>query len=129
MKPEMRLIRAAAFPTIAGLVLGLALLFAARTARADTAMLIWSTQGANAQATVDTRGAWDAQVTIWGSSGTPDGTVTVYADDGPDAPLVQLASYPTPTTAKKFAGKPGLAIRIVLTGNTTGTVGVKVVLK
>lgn len=129
MRPETKLIRAAALSTIAGLVLGLALLSAARTARADMEKLVWSTQGANAQATVDTRGAWDAQVTIWGSSGTPDGTVTVYADDGPDAPQVLLASYPTPTSAKKFAGKQGLAIRIVLSGNTTGTVGVKVVLK
>lgn len=129
MRPETKLIRAAALSTIAGLVLGLALLSAARTARADMEKLVWSTQGANAQATVDTRGAWDAQVTIWGSSGKPDGTVTVYADDGPDAPQVLLASYPTPTSAKKFAGKPGLAIRIVLSGNTTGTVGVKVVLK
>lgn len=129
MKPETKLIRAAALSTVAGLLLGFALLFGARTATADSAKLVWSTQGANAQATVDTRGYWDAQVTIWGSGGTPDGTVTVYADDGPDAPQVQLASYPMPTTAKKFSGKPGLAIRIVLSGNTTGTVGVKVVLK
>lgn len=129
MRFEPKLIRAAAIATVAGLALGLALLFGAHEARADMTKLVWSTQGDNAQATVDTRGAWDAQVTIWGSSGTPNGTVTVYADDGPDAPLVQLASYPTPTTAKKFSGKPGLAIRIVLSGNTTGTVGVKVVLK
>ena len=56
--------------------------------QADSSKLVWSVQAADTQATVDTRGAWDAQVTIWGSSGTPDGTVTVYADDGPDAPQV-----------------------------------------
>jgi hypothetical protein len=129
MRPNVKLMGAAALATIAGLVLSLALLLGARIAMADSSRLVWSAQGANAQATVDTRGYWDAQVTIWGSSGTPDGTVTVYADDGSDAPVVALASYPTPTAAKKFAGKPGLALRIVLSGNTTGTVGVKVVLK
>ena len=129
MRPNLKLMGAAALATIAGLVLGLALLLGARVASADSSKLVWSVQGDDAQATVDTRGYWDAQVTIWASGGTPDGTVTVYADDGPDAPQVLLASYPTPTDAKKFAGKPGLALRIVLSGNTTGTVGVKVVLK
>lgn len=129
MRPNVKLIGAAALATIAGLVLGLALLFGARVANADTSKLIWSVQATDAQETIDTRGYWDAQITIWASSGTPNGTVYVYADDGPDAPIVELAKYATPTAAKKFAGKPGLAIRVVLSGNTTGTVGVKVVLK
>lgn len=86
--------------------------------------------GTNGTVRLDTAWAREAQVTVWGSTGSPDGTVTVYhATPGTGAPAVELFNYATPTTAKTYTGPTGAALEIALTGNTTGKVSVVVGLR
>lgn len=89
---------------------------------------IWTAQAANVATPVDVSTYQSGQVVVWAASGTPDGTVTIY-DTTPGAPSVKLAEYPTPTAAKKFRGPVGVSLLVVLSGNTTGTVGAVAVLK
>lgn len=126
-----KLIGAAALATIIGLALGCALLLLTREARAsDSEKVVFTAQGTDTSVYVDARGYNSAIVTIWAASGSPNGSVVVYKDDGSDAPLVEHGRYATPSTAKAFVCYPlGRGMRFVLTGNSTGTVGTKVVLK
>ena len=112
--------------TIVALVLLLALPLLAAT---DKVVTVWTAQAANISSTVLTDGYQTAQVTIWAKSGSPDGTVKVYSQAPAGAPLVPLATYATPTTAKTFRGPAGISIVVALSGNTTGTVGAVAVLK
>ncbi|MDQ5976067.1 MAG: hypothetical protein QG661_3276 [Actinomycetota bacterium] len=112
--------------TIAAIVLLVALpLFAA----ADKVVSVWTAQATNTSASVETSGYQTAQVTFWAVSGSPDGTARVYSAAPNGAPLVLLATYATPSTAKTFRGPAGTGIVVTLTGMTTGTVGAVVVLK
>ena len=96
---------------------------------ADQVVPVWADNGTNASTTVNTQGYKTAQVTIWASTGSPDGTVTIsYVPPG-GGPWVTLKTYATPTTAKTFAGPAGSTLGLALTGNTTGKVSVTVVLK
>ncbi len=111
------------------LALILALLLLAGVASADKVVPIWAAQATPAQTIVDTTGYQTAQVTIYATSGSPNGTVTLYLVPPGNPGLVTLATYATPTTPKTFRGPAGITLAIALTGNTTGTVGVNVVLK
>ena len=110
------------------LLLALALL-AAPAFAADKVEPIWTAQATNTSKAVQTAGYGEAQVTIWAASGSPDGTVSIYNAPPAPAPLVLLATYATPTTAKTFRGPAGTTIIIALSGNSTGTVGAVAVLK
>lgn len=96
---------------------------------ADKVESIWTAQATNTAKAVQTAGYGEAQVTVWAASGTPDGTVSIYNAPPLGAPLVFLASYPTPTAAKTFRGPAGTTLIVALSGNTTGTVGAVAVLK
>lgn len=98
-------------------------------AATDKAVSIWTAQATNTSASVDTAGYGEAQVTVWAVSGSPDGTVRIYSAAPSGAPLVLLATYATPATAKTFRGPAGTGIVVTLTGMTTGTVGAVAVLK
>lgn len=95
----------------------------------DKVVSVFTGQDANGAVVVDTAGYGEAQVTIWSSAGTPDGTVTVYHSTPAGAPLHALASYATPTTAKTFRGPVGTAIVVALSGHSTGEVSAVAVLK
>lgn len=95
----------------------------------DKVVTVFNGQATSKSTVVDTAGYAEAQVTVWGASGSPDGTVTVYHSTPSGAPLVALATYATPSAAKTFRGPVGTAIVVTLTGNTTGTVSVVAVLK
>ncbi len=111
------------------LILFLALAFlAAPVYAADKVEPIWTAQATNTAKTIQTAGYGEAQVVVWAASGTPNGTVSIY-DATPGAPLVLLATYATPTTAKKFRGPAGTTLVVALSGNSTGTVGAVAVLK
>lgn len=112
--------------TIIALVLLLALPLLAAT---DKVVTVWTGQATNTSTTVLTDGYATAQVTIWAKSGSPDGTAKVYLVPPNGAPLVLLATYATPTTAKTFRGPAGTSLVLALSGMTTGTVGAVVVLK
>lgn len=108
----------------------LALLFLALPAfAADKVELIWTAQATNTSKSVQTAGYGEAQITVWAASGSPDGTVSIYNAPPSPAPLVLLATYATPTTAKTFRGPAGTTLIVALSGNTTGTVGAVAVLK
>lgn len=107
----------------------LALLLLAGVAAADKVVPIWAAQAAPASTIIDTVGYQTAQVTIWAASGSPDGTVTIYLVPPGNAGFITLATYATPSAAKTFRGPAGVTLAIALAGNTTGTVGVNVVLK
>ena len=112
------------------LILFLALAFlVAPVYAADKVEPIWTAQATNASKAVQTAGYGEAQVTVWAASGSPDGTVSIYNAPPAPAPLVLLATYATPTTAKTFRGPAGTTIIVALSGNTTGTVGAVAVLK
>lgn len=111
------------------LSLALCLALLSGVASADKVVPIWAAQATPAQTQIDTVGYQTAQVNVWATSGTPDGTVTVYLVPPGNAGLVTLATYATPTTVKTFRGPAGATLAIALSGNTTGTVGVNVVLK
>lgn len=98
-------------------------------AATDKVVSIWTAQGTNTSASVASDGYQTAQVTVWAASGSPDGTVRIYSHAPSGAPLVLLATYATPSTAKTFRGPAGTGIVVTLTGNTTGTVGAVAVLK
>ena len=109
-------------------LLALALLTAPAFA-ADKVEPIWTAQATNTSKAVQTAGYGEAQITVWAASGSPDGTVSIYNAPPAPAPLVLLATYATPTTAKTFRGPAGTTIIVALSGNTTGTVGAVAVLK
>lgn len=109
-------------------LLALALL-AAPAFAADKVEPIWTAQATNTAKTIQTAGYGEASVTIWAASGTPNGTVSIYSQAPNGAPLVLLATYATPTTAKTFRGPVVTAIVVALSGNSTGTVGAVAVLK
>lgn len=112
------------------LTLALCLLLAfAAPAATDKVVTVWTAQATNTSATVLTDGYQTAQVTIWAASGSPNGTAKVYLVPPNGAPLVLLAAYATPTTAKTFRGPTGTSLVLALTGMSTGTVGAVVVLK
>ncbi|MFZ2908006.1 MAG: hypothetical protein WA014_02570 [Minisyncoccia bacterium] len=101
---------------------------------ADKVEPIWSAQAANASKLLSTAGFGEAQVTVAVMSGSPDGTVTIYYQPPNGLPLVSVASttpsaWTAGTTAKTFRGPAGTALLVVLSGNTTGTVGAVAVLK
>ena len=98
-------------------------------AATDKVVTVWTGQATNISTAVASDGYQTAQVTIWAKSGAPDGTVRVYSQAPAGAPLVLLATYATPTTAKTFRGPAGTGIVVALSGNTTGTVGAVAVLK
>lgn len=114
--------------TLAAFVM-LCLPWPSATAASDRVATIWTAQATNTSASVDTAGYGEAQVTFWAVSGSPDGTARVYLQPPSGAPLVLLATYATPTTAKTFRGPAGTGIVVTLTGMTTGTVGCVAVLK
>jgi hypothetical protein len=100
---------------------------------ADEVKTIWTAQAANTSKLLSTAGYGEAQVTVAVMSGSPDGTVTIYYQPPNGLPLVSVIST-TPstwagTTAKTFRGPAGTALLVVLSGNTTGTVGAVAVLK
>lgn len=97
-------------------------------ATAATQYMVWTDQATNASTTIDTSQAREAQVTVWGSSGSPDGTVKVFVIS-PDGQWVLVSTYATPTTAKTYRGPTGTRLGFSLTGNTTGRVSVAVLLK
>lgn len=112
------------------LVLFLALAFlVAPVYAADKVEPIWTAQATNTAKTIQTDGYGEAQVTVWAASGTPDGTVSIYNAPPSPAPLVLLATYATPTTAKTIRGPAGMTLVVALSGNSTGTVGAVAVLK
>lgn len=112
------------------LTLALCLLLAfVATAATDKVATVWTAQATNTSTTVLTDGYQTAQVTIWAASGSPDGTARVYLVPPNGAPLVLLATYATPTTAKTFRGPVGTSLVLALSGMSTGTVGASVVLK
>ncbi len=112
------------------LTLALCLLLAfVATAATDKVVTVWTAQATNTSTTVLTDGYQTAQVTIWAASGSPDGTARVYLVPPAGAPLVLLATYATPTTAKTFRGPAGTSLVLALSGMTTGTVGCVAVLK
>lgn len=111
---------------IVALVLLLALPLLAAT---DKVVTVWTGQATNISTTVLTDGYATAQVTFWAASGSPDGTARVYLVPPNGAPLVLLATYATPTTAKTLRGPAGTSLVLALSGMTTGTVGAVVVLK
>lgn len=98
-------------------------------AATDKVVTVWTGQATNISTAVASDGYQTAQVTIWAKSGSPDGTVRVYSQAPAGAPLVLLATYATPTTAKTFRGPAGTDIVVALSGNTTGTVGAVAVMK
>lgn len=98
-------------------------------AATDRTATIWTAQATNTSASLDTAGYNEAQITIWAASGSPDGTVRIYYQPPNGAPLVLLATYATPTTAKTFRGPAGITLVFALTGMSTGTVGTVAVLK
>ena len=79
-------------------------------AATDKVVTVWTAQAANTSTTVLTDGYQTAQVTIWAKSGSPDGTAKVYLVPPNGAPLVLLATYATPTTAKTFRGPAGTSL-------------------
>ena len=90
---------------------------------------VWDNQPTNATIFVPTPSGNEAQVTIIGNS-TPDGTVTVYTcPNRSTAGCVAVATYATPTTAKTYFGTSSPQLYVTLTGNTTGSVDVLLVLK
>lgn len=107
----------------------LCLLLIAGNALADKVVTVWTAQPAPAQTEIDTSGYQTAQITIWATSGSPDGTVTIYLVPPGGAPLVSLASYATPSAVKTFRGPAGTRLAVALTGNTTGEVAAYAVLK
>ncbi len=112
------------------LTLALCLVLALSAAAAtDKVVTVWTAQATNTSSTVVTDGYQTAQVTFWGASGSPDGTARVYLVPPNGAPLVLLATYATPSTAKTFRGPAGTSLVLALSGMTTGTVGATVVLK
>lgn len=110
------------------LALCLLLAFTAMAAT-DKVVTVWTAQATNTSTTVLTDGYQTAQVTFWAKSGSPDGTAKVYNVPPNGAPLVLLATYATPTTAKTFRGPAGTSLVLALSGMSTGTVGAVVVLK
>lgn len=113
-------------------VAALALAFPAFAA--DKVEPIWSAQATNTSKLLSTAGFGEAQVTVAVMSGSPDGTVTIYYQPPNGLPLVSVASTTPSTwtagvTAKTFRGPAGTALLVVLSGNTTGTVGAVAVLK
>jgi hypothetical protein len=86
---------------------------------------------ANGTWTYGTSNSDMAQVTIWASTGSPDGTVTVYTRTGTGtATRVQVAQYATPTsTAKTYSGETQAHLDVVVTGLSTGTISFEVVTK
>ena len=98
-------------------------------AATDKVVTVWTGQATNTSTAVASDGYQTAQVTIWAKTGSPDGTVRIYSQAPSGAPLVLLATYATPTTAKTFRGPAGTGIVVALSGNTTGTVGAVAVLK
>lgn len=101
---------------------------------ADKVEPIWSAQATNTSKLLSTAGFGEAQVTVAVMSGSPDGTVTIYYQPPNGLPLVSVASTTPSTwtagvTAKTFRGPAGTALLVVLSGNTTGTVGAVAVLK
>ena len=98
-------------------------------AATDKVVTVWTGQATNTSTAVASDGYQTAQVTIWAKTGSPDGTVKVYSQAPAGAPLVLLATYATPTTAKTFRGPAGTSLVLALSGMSTGTVGAVVVLK
>lgn len=95
----------------------------------DKVVSVLAGQADDTSVTVDTAGYSEAQVTIWASSGSPDGTVTIYHVTPLGAPLKELASYATPTVPKTLRGPVGVAIVVALTGMSVGEVSAVAVLK
>lgn len=92
---------------------------------------IFTAQSADTTQLLDTKDFTSCVVTITGN-GTPDGTVNVYTVPNPvDAPTKTVldVTYPTPTTTKQFVGFMNGGLLFELTGNTTDSVDVEVVLK
>jgi len=112
-------------------LIGILLLVLALPALAatDKVVTVWTGQATNVSTAVASDGYQTAQVTFWAKSGSPDGTAKVYLVPPNGAPLVLLATYATPTTAKTFRGPAGTSLVLALSGMTTGTVGAVVVLK
>ena len=77
---------------------------------ADKVVSVWTAQEENVATAVVTEGYQTAQVTIWAVSGSPDGTARVYSAAPGGAPLVLLATYATPTTARTFRGPAGTGL-------------------
>ena len=96
---------------------------------AERTVPVWTAQATNVETAVDTTGAASAVVSIWAASGTPDGTVRIIYLPLGSPTYVTLATYAMPTSVKSFRGPVGEGLRLVLTGNTTGTVGAVAVLK
>lgn len=107
----------------------LALVFLlARPLAGDTVKALLTAQATDTSVSVSASGYQVAVVTVWAASGSPDGTVRIYSS-APGAPLVLLATYATPSTAKSFRGPVDASLVVALTGNTTGTVSAVAVLK
>lgn len=85
--------------------------------------------GDDANVEIDTELYSMATVTIAASSGSPDGTVTVYDVSPLGAYSDALATYATPTTPKTFRGPAGYKLAVRLAGNSTGTISVSVMLR
>lgn len=81
------------------------------------------------QRTIESAQFSEAQVSVKAATGTPDGTVTVKVATPSGGDPVTVATYATPTTVKTYRGPVGAGLTVALTGNTTGTVQITVLLK
>jgi len=103
----------------------LALALVAGPALADKVTSVVLTTAANS-ISVPTDGYHVATVTISAASGSPDGTAIIYVDG---KSMGTGGTYATPTTVKVFRGPVAGNLRVVLSGNSTGTVNVELRLK
>lgn len=103
----------------------LALALFAPPAFADKVTSVVLTTAANS-ISVPTDGYQVATVAISAATGTPDGTAIIYVDG---KSMGTGGTYATPTTVKVFRGPVAGNLRVVLAGNSTGTVNVELRLK
>ena len=103
----------------------LVLALLAGPAVADKVTSVVLTTAANS-ISVPTDGYQVASVTISAATGTPDGTAIIYIDGKSTG---TGGTYATPTTTKVFRGPVAGTLRVVLAGNSTGTVNVEIRLK
>jgi len=103
----------------------LALALLAGPALADKVTSVVLTTAVNS-ISVPTDGYQVATVTISAASGSPDGTAIIYVDG---KSMGTGGTYATPTAVKVFRGPVAGNLRVVLAGNSTGTVNVELRLK